>query len=226
MGHPAKKRERTVYADFQAVPDTKVAEVIKGTLHVMPRPAIPHAWTASQMHIELGGSFRRGGPIGGWHILVEPEIHFGLEGQEDILVPDLAGWRVARMPKLPKTAYISLAPDWVCEVLSPSTAATDRAEKLPIYARERVGHVWFVHPTERVVEIFELGTNGRWIVEGIHRGNERIRAKPFEEVELDLSVLWIDDEDPNEPTPEQDPTPPPISRSKKIRDKAAKLAKK
>lgn len=226
MNHPARKRVSSVYADFRAVPDTKVAEVINGTLHVMPRPAIPHAWVASQMNVDLGGRFRNGGPIGGWHILVEPEVHLGPEGHEDILVPDLAGWRVARMPKLPKTAFISLAPDWVCEVLSPRTAATDRAEKLPIYARERVSHVWFVHPTDRVVEIFELGPTGRWIVDAIHRGKERIRAKPFDETELDLSVLWIDDDTPTEIAPDPDPTPPPISRSKRIRVKAAKHAQK
>ena len=83
----------------------------------------------------------RGGP-GGWILLDEPELH--LHG--DVLVPDLAGWRRERMPELPDAAAFELAPDWICEVLSPSTAASDRAEKMPIYARERVAHVWLVDP--------------------------------------------------------------------------------
>jgi Uma2 family endonuclease len=113
-------------------------------------------------------------------------------------------------------------------VLSPSTAATDRADKLPIYARERVRHVWFVHPTERVLEILSLEPTGRWSIAGIHRNAARVRAEPFEEVELDLSVLWIDDEEPSNGTEmaPDEPTPPPISRSKKISAKARKGAAK
>ena len=111
----------------------------------------------------MGGPFDhgRGGP-GGWRILFEPELHLG----NDVAVPDVAGWRRERMPALPERAYWTEAPDWLCEVLSPSTAAIDRAKKLAIYARERVAHVWLVDPVARTLEILRLGA-GRWTIVSI-----------------------------------------------------------
>jgi Uma2 family endonuclease len=122
----------------------------------MPRPASLHARAASSLGGELYGPFDRGrGGPGGWIILDEPELH--LHG--DMLVPDLAGWRRERMPELPDASAFELAPDWVFEVLSPSTAATDRAEKMPIYAREQVGQLWLVDPIAKTLEAchFESG---------------------------------------------------------------------
>jgi hypothetical protein len=131
MGEAAKVR--SVHEEYLAVPDHFVAEIIRGALVTYPRPAARHAAAASALGAELFGPFRwgRGGP-GGWIILDEPELH--LAG--NILVPDIAGWRRERMPELPDVAAFELAPDWICEVLSPSTEAADRADKLPIYAEQ------------------------------------------------------------------------------------------
>jgi Uma2 family endonuclease len=93
------------------------------------------------------------------------------------------------MPRLPDTAYFALAPDWLCEIVSPSTAAIDRVKKLVIYAREGAGHVWFIDPIARTLEVLGLH-DGRWIIAATHAGAEVVRAEPFEAVELNLSVLW------------------------------------
>ena len=184
MGEPPKRR--ATYEDLVAVPKNLVAEIIHGTLVTTPRPASRHALASSILGSELTGPFHQGkGGPGGWIILDEPELH--LHG--DILVPDLAGWRRERMPELPDATAFELAPDWTCEVLSPSTTATDRAEKMPIYAREHVGHVWLVDPIARTVEACRL-ENGRWILLGTWRDDARVRVAPFEAFELELAWLW------------------------------------
>ncbi len=194
MGLPAEKLRRATYADLEAVPPNRVAELVRGTLHVMPRPAPRHANASSALGFELGGPFHRGrGGPGGWWILDEPELHFPdptEPGEIDVVVPDVAGWRRARMPELPETAYFTLAPDWVCEVLSKSTEALDREEKMPLYAREGVRHAWLIDPAERTLEVFVLGARGTWGKPTIHRGAEVVRAAPFEAIGLDLMALW------------------------------------
>ncbi|WP_437892828.1 Uma2 family endonuclease [Sorangium sp. So ce124] len=194
MGHPAEKRRRATYADLEAAPPNKVAELLGGELHLFPRPAPRHARAASSLGIELGGPFDHGknGP-GGWWILDEPEIHFpdpASPGDVDVVVPDLAGWRRERMPELPDTPYFSLAPDWICEVLSPSTEQHDRKEKLPVYAREGVRHVWLIAPLQRTLEIFTLAADRSWAPIATHRDTASVRATPFQAIELDLAVLW------------------------------------
>jgi Uma2 family endonuclease len=109
---------------------------------------------------------------------------------DDAIVPDVAGWRIENMPDLPETAYFPIAPDWVCEVLSPSTASTDRAVKMPIYAREGVSHLWFIDPIERLIEIYKLTPQRQWLLLGVHANDARIRAEPFAAVELDIARLW------------------------------------
>jgi Uma2 family endonuclease len=184
MGEPAKRR--ATYDDLLAVPKHLVAEIINGNLVTQPRPASRHARAASWLGGELHGPFDRGkGGPGGWILLDEPELH--LHG--DVLVPDLAGWRRTRMPELPDAAAFELAPDWVCEVLSPSTAATDRAEKMPIYARERVAHMWLVDPVSRTLEALVL-EGARWSVLGTWRDDAKVRVEPFEAFELELAGLW------------------------------------
>ncbi|MBK9260458.1 MAG: Uma2 family endonuclease [Polyangiaceae bacterium] len=192
MGLPAEKLgRRATYADYAAVPEHKSAEIINGVLHVFPKPAPAHSKTASRLGSEVNGPFDigRGGP-GGWHILDEPELHFGPKDDRDILAPDIAGWRIERMPVLPRTAYFTLAPDWVCEVLSPSTEKVDRIDKMPIYARERVKHVWLVHPIRQTIEVFTLNADGFWVMTGMHAGNVHVRIPPFDAIELDLGLLW------------------------------------
>jgi Uma2 family endonuclease len=175
-----------VYAQFLAVPDYKVAEIIRGGLVTNPRPAVRHAAAASALNAAIFDPFRRGkGGPGGWIILVEPELH--LKG--DILVPDIDGWRRERMPTLPDTAAIDLAPDWICEVLSPATAAMDRADKLPIYAEQNVSHAWLVDPLSKTLEVLKLDGH-RWTLLATYRDEAKIRAEPFEAVEIELGVLW------------------------------------
>jgi Uma2 family endonuclease len=187
----ATVKKPATYADLRALPETVVGELVAGELLVAPRPAARHVVVASALGGELTGPFQRGrGGPGGWWILDEPELHLG----EDVLVPDLAGWRRTRMPVPPDKPFFSLAPDWVCEVLSPATAGFDRVRKMPVYLREQVGHVWLIDPLARTLEVFRH-EDGRWVLAGNHAGAQRVRAEPFEEVELDLEGLWLP-EDP------------------------------
>jgi len=175
------------YADILALPTHVVGEILFGVLHVTPRPAPPHAVAATALGEELGPPFKRGkGGPGGWVLLDEPELHLG----EDVVVPDMGGWRRERMPEVPfDKAYFELAPDWVCEVLSPSTEAFDRDEKLRIYGRESVRHVWFVDPLVRTLEVLRLDGSTYRIV-AVHRDDAHLRAEPFEAFELELATLW------------------------------------
>ena len=194
MALPGEKMRRATYADLEAVPANKVAELIRGALYVMPRPAPKHANASTGLGSELRSPFHRGrGGPGGWWILNEPELHFPdptAPEEIDALVPDLAGWKRARMPALPATAYFTLAPDWVCEVWSLSTESVDREEKMPVYARERVRHAWLVDPIATTLEVYTLGAEGEWGKPVIYRGAEVVRAVPFEAIELELSALW------------------------------------
>jgi len=183
---------RATYDDVLSAPRDKVAEVIDGQLHLHPRPALPHAAAASALGEELGPPFKRGkGGPGGWIILDEPELHLA----DDILVPDLAGWRRDRLPALPAEPYLTLSPDWVCEVLSPATAKTDRADKLPVYARESVRYVWLIDPLQHTLEALRLHGEHYSLV-GVHTDDAVVNCEPFEVFDLQLSVLWADVETP------------------------------
>jgi len=187
MGDPVKRR--ATYEDVLNAPEHLVAEIIAGELELSPRPAKPHAAAATALGEELGPPFKRGrGGPGGWILLFEPELHLGA----DILVPDLAGWRRDRMPVMTTAeAYFTLAPDWACEVVSPSTTARDRARKLPIYAREGVRHVWLVDPLQRTLDVLRL-QDRNWVIVAVHEGATKVRAEPFDAIELDLGILWAD----------------------------------
>ena len=177
-------RERATYADLEALPEHVVGELIDGELYASPRPAMPHSVASSVLGARLNVAFHRGGP-GGWVLVDEPELHLG----EDVLVPDIAGWRRERMPRAPSTVAITLAPDWVCEVLSPSTSRLDRKVKLPVYARAGVRHVWFVDPDTRTLEVLRLD-GAHYSPVATHTGTARVRAEPFEALELELAALW------------------------------------
>ncbi len=179
------KRAAT-YADLEALPPNMVGEIIAGELYASPRPALPHAQASSRLGGVLMGPFDLGwnGP-GGWLILDGPELHLG----RDVLVPDLAGWHRKRLPEAPRTAVLSLAPDWCCEILSPSTEARVRSAKLPTYAREGVRHVWLIDPEIRTLEAFRL-EGAHYMLLATHTGDARIRAEPFDALELELNVLW------------------------------------
>jgi Uma2 family endonuclease len=190
MATPAHHdRRQELYDAYCAVPSHQRAEIIDGTLYVLPRPAPRHANATSVLGGELNGAFQRGrGGPGGWWILFEPELQ--LLALEPV-VPDLAGWRVERMPALPETAHFSIAPDWICEVLSKSTEAVDRSKKLPIYAAQGVSHVWLVDPIAKTLEVYSLDSDRRWRDVRVYEGDARVRAQPFEAIELDLAGLWV-----------------------------------
>ena len=182
---PARTR-RATYQDVLDAPAHRVAEIVDGTLYTQPRPAPPHAVASSYLGGELTGPFGKGhGGPGGWWILDEPELHLG----EDILVPDLAGWRRERMAELPDTAYFALAPDWACEVLSASTRRLDLHEKRPAYAREGVGRLWLVDPADRTLEAFEL-REGQWILIASAKDDDPVSIRPFDAITFSLGDLW------------------------------------
>lgn len=180
-------KKPATYADLEALPPHLVGEIVAGELYASPRPAMPHAIASSRLGIVLGGPFDLGsGGPGGWLIVDEPELHLG----EDILVPDLAGWRRERLPaEALKASAVKLVPDWLCEVLSPSTEAMDRAAKMDAYAREGVRHVWLVDPVPRTLEVFRL-EGMLYSLLGTHTGEATVRAEPFEALALQLRVLW------------------------------------
>ena len=186
MSGPTAARRRATYEDLCQVPDHKVAEILDGELIVSPRPALRHASASSGLGGHLWGPFHggRGGP-GGWWILDEPELHLA----DDVVVPDLAGWRRERLPAVPDTAYMALAPDWVCEVISPSTERMDRSRKMRIYAREGVVHLWLLDPIVRTLEVLRLEA-ARWVLLGTHSDAEVVRVEPFEAIEIELTTLW------------------------------------
>jgi Uma2 family endonuclease len=186
---PVAKR-RATYADVEAVPDTKVAELIEGDLIVSPRPASPHARAASTLGATLITAFDGppgAGRPGGWWLLFEPELHFG----KNVLVPDMAGWRHERMARVPNVAAFTLAPDWLCEVVSPSTGAIDRGRKMALYAREGVRNMWIVDPITRTIEVYRL-EDGRWVVVSAHGGDDPVQAEPFEALVLEPARWWLD----------------------------------
>ncbi len=181
-----------VVAGYLNAPETMVAEVIDGELSLMPRPKPRHSRAAGEVHGELRGPFDRGrGGPGGWVFLPEPEPHLG--PKPDIVVPDVAGWRRERFPTgaLDDDApgAITVAPDWVCEVLSEGTEARDRGKKRRIYRREKVGHYWLVDPREKSLEVYRL-VDGKWVEVDTYEGDVVIRAEPFDAVDFDLSALW------------------------------------
>ena len=181
LGHPA------TFEDLMGLPESVVGEIVNGELITSPRPGMPHTRAASDLGVLLGGPFRFavGGP-GGWIIFFGPYLRLGTE----IRAPDLAGWRVERWMDQPRRGPIRLVPDWICEVLSPSTADEDRTTKRDLYARHGVRRLWLIDPDARTLEVHRLDPNG-WLLVSSHANDARVRAEPFDAVELDLSVLWV-----------------------------------
>jgi Uma2 family endonuclease len=176
------------YQDVLEAPQHLVAEIVRGALHLHPRPSPRHAHAASALGGEIFGPFGkgRGGP-GGWWILDEPEVHLG----DDILVPDLAGWRRERMPSLPEAAFFDLAPDWVCEVLSPATRVFDLTAKRDAYGKHGVRHLWLIDPIGHTFEAFAL-EGGQWVLVAALKSDDAVSVVPFEATTFTLSDLWAD----------------------------------
>lgn len=186
MNQPA--RRLATYEDLLDLPEYLIGEILNGELHTQPRLAPRHALAASVIGGELVSPFHRGrGGPGGWWILFEPELHLGA----DILVPDLAGWRRERLPSLPTEAWFDLAPDWVCEILSPDTERIDRVVKLPMYAARGVRWLWLVNPYLRTLEVFELRED-RWLLVSAWQRDDTVQAPLFAEHGFSLGDLWAD----------------------------------
>ncbi len=179
--------------DLLDVPEGHIGEIVDGELRVLPRPALSHTRSTSNLGVAVGAPFGFGiGGPGGWILLDEPRL--ALLG--DIRVPDLAGWRRERWADVPDEGPIPLVPDWVCEVLSPSTAAEDRGPKRALYARAGIGHYWIIDPKARTLEVYRLGGD-LWVHVATFVGAEKVRAEPFDAVEVDLALVW-----PEEPEAE------------------------
>ena len=179
----------TLYEQLIDLPENITGEIIDGELFTQPRPAGPHEEAGSVLGMQIGPPFRlgKGGP-GGWWILDEPEVHFVRDTV--VAVPDLAGWRRERMPSIPEDHRFEVVPDWVCEILSPSTAKKDRTKKLPLYARFGVAYAWLVDPLERTLEAFKL-EQGRWVLIATLADDEPVSIDPFDAISFSLADLWV-----------------------------------
>jgi Uma2 family endonuclease len=187
MNTPSRPSKRpATYADVEAAPEHLVAEIIDGELMTHPRPSPRHSGTAAALGVKLGYpyQFDPGGP-GGWVFFVEPEIKFG----NDVLVPDLAGWRRERLTGLPERNYFEVAPDWACEVLSGSTEKRDRTLKKRIYAAGGVPYLWLIDPRLQLLETFQL-RDGLWTDIGTWNSDDQVRAPPFDAISFSLADLW------------------------------------
>lgn len=185
------RHQLATYADIEALPPHMTGEIAFGVLHTQPRPLGRHARAAGALNYSLGGpfDFGSGGP-GGWIFLPEPELHLG----EHIIVPDIAGWRRERLPALPKTVGFTTAPDWVCEILSPSTQRFDRTDKLAIYAAFNVGHCWYVDPAVHTLEVFAR-QGDKWLLHATFKDADPVNAPPFDAHTFALDVLWMAEEE-------------------------------
>ena len=177
----------SLYEELISLPDLLTGEILNGQLYAHPRPSGKHILVASNIGAEFHGPYQRGkdGP-GGWWILQEPEVHFTLD--TEVAVPDIAGWRKERMPEIPDSHKFTTAPDWICEVLSPSTESIDRQIKMPLYARFGVKYLWLVHPKKRTLEAYQL-TNGNWEEQGKFLSNDTVCIEPFDSIKISVSDL-------------------------------------
>jgi Uma2 family endonuclease len=181
---PAKRN--ATYADVLAAPEHVIAELMEGSLYLHPSPPLAHVAVSSALTFELGPPFSRGrGGPGGWHILPKVEVHLGA----NVLVPDLSAWRHERLPELRDEPFLTLTPDWICEITTPQTADFDRQQKLPLYARAGVAFLWIVDPWQRSLEAFRLEA-GQWTPLGSWKNDALVRAEPFSAVLLELGVIW------------------------------------
>jgi Uma2 family endonuclease len=169
MSEPSKGKREATCADLEALPEGMRGELIEGELHLSPRPTGPHILAQHRLAHLLTGPFdlSQGGP-GGWWILPETECHFPRpKAEPNVFYPDIAGWRRERLPAIPRDLQV----------------------KPLIYLRGGVKHLWLIDPLERRLDVLKA-QGGAWILAGIFSDDDRLRAEPFEALELDLLLLW------------------------------------
>jgi len=187
--NPLPKHRDATYADLEALPPHVTGQILYGVLHAQPRPAPRHSRASSELGAEVNPPFGRGrGGPGGWIILDEPELHLG----PHVVVPDIAGWKIERLTPFPDTAFIETPPDWLAEILSPSTQAIDRTDKLAVYAEFGVRHCWYVDPIAKTLEVMEL-TGGKWLLLAALKDAVPVCQPPFEAHTFPLDNLWVPD---------------------------------
>lgn len=189
MSELAKKKNAT-YEDLYDIPDNWIGEIIDGELVASPRPAPGHSRVATVLGNLIGLHYDhlgRGGGPGGWIFFYEVEVKLG----EHLLVPDFAGWKRERFPTELRDNWIPVAPDWVCEILSPSSLRTDKIKKMPVYAQFNVAHAWLIDPRDKTLDVYRL-ESGRWSLLGSFVEDDKARAEPFQEIEIDLEDLWLE----------------------------------
>jgi len=181
-------KQQTLYESLEALPEGLTGELLNGQLYAHPRPSNRHAYVVSRLDRSVGRGYGDGsdGP-GGWWILIEPEVHFVRD--TEVAVPDLAGWRRERMPYLPEGHRIEVVPDWVCEILSPSTASSDSEVKMPLYAHYGVSYAWLIHPLEHTLEAYRRDASA-WVGIGRFADADQVTVPPFEAINLDLGTFW------------------------------------
>lgn len=180
--------KKATYDDLYTLPENMTGEIIAGELIATPRPSRKHVATTTLLtsRVVPPYQFGEGGGPGGWIILVEPEVKLG----EDIVVPDLGGWKRERFPISEETNWISVAPNWVCEVLSPNTMRHDKVRKMPLYAQHAVEHIWLIDPVAMTMDAFRL-EGGRWLLLCSYAEDDVATVEPFQEVNINLKDLWL-----------------------------------
>lgn len=195
----ALNKPPATYADIEALPSHVVGEILFGQLVTHPRPARRHGGASSVLGMLLGNPYQLeiGGP-GGWIFVDEPGLHLG----PHILVPDIAGWRRDRVTEPADKPYFEIAPDWICETLSPRTEKHDRGAKRRIYAHYEVAHLWHVDARARLLEVFSRHDKD-WLLTHTLEDEEQVIAPPFEDISFSLGLLWPFDTSPTTTEPSE-----------------------
>ncbi len=191
MSNPANKIP--TYEDILALPEGITGEIIDGQLYTSPRPSPIHQRAmigiSSPLQQKYGGG--SGGGKKGWIFLTEPQLHLALQD----IVPDVAGWKIEKLPDVPQKVFgeplITITPDWVCEILSPSSGRRDRVLKRKIYWELKVGYYWIIDPLNQTLEAYKYERSSKWTEVGVYGGEEKAKVEPFDDIEFDLSTLWL-----------------------------------
>jgi len=179
-----RKSNLELIAEAERLPESLTGEVIDGELYVMGRPSGAHQCVEAEVATDL----RRGGGGGGWLILPEVEVRFPTD---ELIVPDLTGWRQERIAGFERQNPFTIRPDWVCEILSDSTRIKDLGPKRSLYARHAVPHLWVIDPEAHILESFGLD-GARWVLLGMWSEAEiALGVEPFPAARFELGRWWL-----------------------------------